>query len=188
MQKSRVFLVIGIILILLFFVGAFLYFALFVPRDNSEWYSSQEQTGNLANPVSGLSTEMAVKEFNESFVFYLLYTIKAYNLHSPPLSRDQPRIQFFIDEEVYQASVESGIISVTRGDIANEDIIIRTTREEAVLMLKDIEYVKSSFSSGKSGIELVADKTTLFGKGYLNLYTELTGKSITGNVVSMYTS
>ncbi len=48
------------------------------------------------NPAEGLSVEQAIVEFDESFVYYLLFNIKAYNLHNPPLSSAEPRIEFFM--------------------------------------------------------------------------------------------
>ena len=49
-----------------------------------------------------------------------------------------------------------------------------------------LAYIKESFSSGKSEFELVANKATLFSKGYLSLYKDLTGKGITGSVIGIY--
>ena len=47
-------------------------------------------------------------------------------------------------------------------------------------MIQNKEYIEQSFQEEKSTIEAVSDKTVLATKGYLELYTELTGKSITG--------
>ena len=142
--------------------------------------------GLVKNPILNLTDEQAVMFFDESFVFYLLHSIKAYDLHNPPLSSDYPRIEINVVDEVYSAVVVKGLINVTRGQIANEDIVIKTTKEEAVKMLRDKNYVTKSFNEGFSTIELVAGKTTLFTKGYLNLYDELMGKSITGNLIRIF--
>ncbi len=174
-------------LIVLLVIGIFLYFSLY-HKDYSSKYSDKLSSGQIVNPVSGLSMEQAVQQFNESFVYYLLYSINAYNLHNPPLSSDTPKIEIYVDSDVYNAEISNGEIYVAKGEISTEDIIIKTTKEEAVNMLQDKKYISQSFSSGNSQIQLVASKVTLFGKGYLSLYNQLTGKGITGNVIRIYTS
>lgn len=164
-------------------IAIFFYFALFKPQNAGAYHGA-----SIANPALNLTMQEAIQKFDESFVFYLLYSIKAYNLHNPPLSRDTPKIEIIVGNDAYNAAVSKGIISVNKGAINNEDIVIRTTKEEAVKMVKDKNYVTQSFDEGKSTIELIAGKTKLFAKGYLNMYTELTGKSVTGNVMRIYTS
>lgn len=163
-------------------IVAFLYFALF-RQDNSGLYSQVQ----IKNPAAGMSSAEAIAAFDESFVSYLLYAIKAYNLHNPPLSSDYPKLEIRVEDQTYGASVIKGIINVSKGAMADKDVIIKTTKEEAVKMMGDRNYVTKSFNDGKSTIELVASKTTLFAKGYLGMYTELTGKSVTGNLIRIST-
>jgi len=47
-------------------------------------------------------------------------------------------------------------------------------------MLQNKDYISESFQSGASKMEMVAGKTELASKGYLEIYTGITGKSITG--------
>ncbi len=165
-----------------FIVVTFFYFALFKPN-NAGVYSGMA----ISNPAEGLTTEQAVSSFDEGFLFYLLYSVKAYNLHNPPLSSDAPRMEIYIDDEIYGVIIQNGLINVSSGRIPRRDVILRTTREEAVKMMNDRNYVSESFNEGKSVIELAAGKTTLFAKGYLNMYNELIGKSVTGNVIRIAT-
>lgn len=183
--KSHKHLVLGIVLIILLLIGAFLYFAL-VGVDYSARYREYDKSGKLINPVLKLSTEEAVKEFNEDFVYYLLYQIQFYNLRSNALTGDKPRVSIYADEDIYSAEIDKGKIIVNKNKIDNPDVIIHTTKVEGVLMLQDSKYVVESFNSGKSKIELVADKASLFSKGYLKIYSKLTGKSVTGNIVRIY--
>ncbi len=168
--------------VVLLFIGMlFFYFAMFKPaRINSEF----EKT--LANPASNLTNEQVVEVFDERFVQYLLYSIKAYELHNPPLSSDTPKMEIVAGEDVYNAVIIDGVIEVGKGPLKNKDIVIKTSKIEVAKMLKDQDYVTKSFFEGMSTIDLVAGKTNLFAKGYLNLYTQLTGKSITGNVIRIY--
>ena len=55
-------------------------------------------------------------------------------------------------------------------------------------MIKTKDYVKQSFKDKRSTIELKAEKSTLFAKGYLRFYNEISGESLTGSVVEVYTS
>jgi hypothetical protein len=129
----------------------------------------------LVNPTEGLSFEEAVAQFDENFVYYLLVSIGAGELHTPIFSSDTPKILFYIDDEVYNAEVEDGRILVERGEIEEEDIIIRTSKEEGVKMVMNSNYVSESFASGGSSFELVADNLELAGKGYLGIYSALGG-------------
>jgi hypothetical protein len=165
---------VGLVIIL------FLYFVLFEPRDNIA-YTGQA----VSNPASGLTEEQAIAAFDESFVYSFLVSIKAYNLHNPPLSSDKPRIQIEVEDETFNTVIDSGEIIVGKGNIAGEDVLIRTTRLEIVKIINDKTYARGSFNEGKSEIVFVAGKTLLFSKGYLNLYKQITGSSITGNIIRM---
>lgn len=179
-KKGRWYLWVSIVLVIILIVMAFYYFALYKPSHRSPVV--------VQNPIIGMNSTQAVDNFNESYVLYLLASIKAYNLHNPPLSSDKPKIEVLVGSEAFNAVVNNGNIIVSRGNIDGKDAIITTTREEIVKMIENKDYVRESFASGNSGIELVAGKTLLFAKGYLNLYTEVTGKSITGNIIRIYTN
>lgn len=163
----------AIIFSILLVLCGLIYYFLFFEGYNAYSEINKQRT----NPVSNLSVEEAVIQFSSGFVSYLLYSIGAGQLHNPPLSSDTPKIEINVGDEIYNAVVEEGNIDVQKGDIASKDIVIILTKEEAVKMMKDSNYVKESFKSGGSRIELVAGETTLFLKGYLKLYNELSGKS-----------
>lgn len=177
------------VVLLLVLVGLmFAYFAFFGGKNYDSVYQQRIDAGQLVNPIGQLSDEQAVMQFNESFVYYLLYTIGAYNLHNAPLSSENPQIEFVIGEDSYNANIVGGEIFVSKGVVNSEDVIIRTTKQEAVMMIKDRNYVVQSFNDGKSSMDLIASKSTLLGKGYLGIYEKLTGKGITGNVVGFYSN
>ena len=154
-KKGGWILWVSIILIVLLIAGMFFYLALF-KVDNSDKYT------NIVNPASELSDEQAIAQFNETFVLYILYMIKAYNLHNPPLSSNKPQIEFIIDEEVYSAVVDDGLISVQKRRIDEKDAIIKMGRKEGVKIIRDPSYITKSFDYGGSDIEFVAEKSTLF--------------------------
>ena len=119
--------------------------------------------------------EEAVKKFDGSFVAYILISIGAYNLHPPMFGSDTPKIEFYIWDEKYNAEIIDGKINVQKGEIAERDIIIWTSAEEAVKMVKDKNYISESFKTGASKVELVAGKIELAAKGYISIYDKLTG-------------
>ncbi len=145
-----------------------------VMNGHEEKKNSAAQFASLSNPVTGLNESEAILQFNESFVYYMLYSINAQNLRNP-------KIKFVIDDEIFSAVSDSGKLVVSKKDIQGEDIRIITTKKEAIKMLRGKNYIATSFSNGASSIEMVAGKITLLSKGYLNLYKEVTGKSITGS-------
>ncbi len=164
-----------IILIILVILIGILFYIAFRPFD------SRGEKIELINPASGLSVEEAAKQFNESFVLYLLASIGAGELHNAPLSSEKPTIEIKVDEKNYWAEVDKGVIRVSAGKADGEDILIVTTALEAVKMMNNKVYIEDSFKARHSGIELKAGRTTLFGKGYLRLYQKLTGESVTGS-------
>lgn len=169
-MKKLLIAVLLIILIFILIVGYILYYVL-IEQDYDNLYSGSG--GTLANPARGLSLQEAVEKFDESFVYYLLVNIKAYNLHSPLFSSDKPIIVLFVDEDIYNAEISDGKIDVKIGEVEKKDIIIRTTKEEAVKMIYDKTYIFNSFKNRGSIVEFVADKSTLALKGYLKLYEML---------------
>jgi len=169
----------SIFLVIILVCLLFYYFVSFKPI--------RQESQSIANPLDGLTLEQAELAFNESFVSYFLYSIDAQELHNPSLSDSKPIIWMIISGESYSAIIDNGNIIVSKEDPRGADIIIKTTKLETVKMIQDNSYVKESFIAGLSSIELVASKTLLFSKGYVNLYQKITGKSITGNVVRIYT-
>ncbi len=112
-------------------------------------------------------------EFNDSLIYYLLLNINAGQLHPPLLSSDAPKIEINVEDSLYNAKIIDNKIKIEIGSIEEKDIIIHTTKEEAVKMANNKNYIKNSFADGLSSIELVASKPTLYLKGYLKIYDEL---------------
>ena len=134
-KKGVAALSISIVLLIALTIGLFFFFALYNP--NYGFSSAESDSKLLVNPINGLITEEAVSSFNESFIYYLLYSAGAYKLHSDPLLKETPRIEIFVDSEVYNAEISNGVIYVSLGEVENKDIIIRTTKIEAVKMLQE---------------------------------------------------
>lgn len=171
-----------ILIIVLIFIGILLYL-LYSGRDYSDNYLKKEASGEIINPAKNMSHGQAIGNFDESFVYYVLYSLKAYNLHPAPFSDEKPKMEFVIGEDTYNAIINEGEIIVAKGPIDGEDIVIQTSKEEIVKMLEDEDYIRDSFNSGGSTLTLVAGKTELAGKGYINLYTGISGKSIVGFLI-----
>lgn len=127
----------------------------------------------LKNPVAELSDEEAGRLFDDRFISYLLYAIDADELRNVPLTSDTPKIELRVGDDLYFAEIVSGRVIVKKGDVSEEDIVLITSKEEAVKMLRDLNYVRESFQNGESVIELKAGQTKLFAKGYLKIYDRL---------------
>ncbi|MBX4196271.1 hypothetical protein KW805_01660 [Candidatus Pacearchaeota archaeon] len=182
-KRGKLALALSVLLNLVLVGTLFFYFALYTPPE-----AYVQPPESIANPIEGLTVDQAIGQLNESFIYYFLYSVKAYELHNPPLSNDTPKLQFVIGAAHYYSVIENGNIRVEKGDIVGKDIKVITSPREAVLMLKNRNHIQESFQSGDSTFELLADKTTLFSKGYLKLYQELTGKTLTGSVVRISSS
>lgn len=179
MNKLGVALAFSFILLALLIVGIFLFFVLY--ESSKDPYASPP-----SNPAEGLSNELAEYAFDKNSIFYLLYNLEAYKLHNPPLSSDTPKLEINVEGETYNAEVREGLISTGRGSIPDEDVLIITTKAEAIRMMRDKEYARQSFNSGRSSINFIADKNIIFSKGYLVMYNDIVGKSITGNIIRIY--
>lgn len=182
-EKRGKWMLISFLVIIIIFLILIILYLFFFHKNYDSLYNERITNNQLVNPLGNYSEEEAINLFNEDFVYYILYIIKAYNLHNPLLSSDTPKLEFIIDDLIFNAEIVKGEIMVDSGSIDKKDIQIRTTKKEAINMLKDEAYVSVSFEEGKSAIELVSGKAILFEKGYLSLYTELTGKSITGDLI-----
>ena len=161
-------------LVLLVFAGiAAVYFFGF-----GEYLSFSDKNENvklspIENPVIGLNDEEAIENFDESYVLYLVASLGASSLHNVPLTDNTPKLEFYIDEEMFFAEIKDGAIFVGNGEIGNEDLLIRTSKAEAVKMIRNRDYIEDSFINGNSQFVLVSSKAELVAKGYLKLYNEL---------------
>jgi hypothetical protein len=165
---SVVLVLTGVVISLYIFLGG---------SDHTSFYEEKIQSGSIVNPVLNLTDDEAASMFDKDFVYYLLVSIKAYNLRGS-LFGSSPKIEVHVGELVYGAEISKGQIDVREGEISKEDIIVKTSVSEAVKMLRDENYIVESFNDGNSQIELVASKTTLAAKGYIGFYSELTGKTV----------
>lgn len=174
----------GIVFVILIVIGMFLYFVMAVPQ--------KPRTGTeIVNPTLGLSNEEAVLQFDEKYIDYLVFAIGGWKLHNPPLSSDTPKIKVSLDDgnEIYISEIIDGQVITEKKDTENEDIVITTTKEEIVDIISSgnmEEKVKESVQKGRTTLELKAGYTTLFSKGYLSIYKDLTGKSFTGSVIRIF--
>tara|TARA_Y100000310_G_C20368828_1_gene662545 strand:- start:96 stop:761 length:666 start_codon:yes stop_codon:yes gene_type:complete len=116
--------------------------------------------------------DLTIEEIETELINYASVVLKLYNLHNTPFTKNNPKIQIYIEESAYSVRVLKGDIFVEPGTFNKPDIILRTTYEEIFKMIEDTGYAGESFSSGKSSVELAASKFILFTKGYLSLYKE----------------
>ncbi len=119
-----------------------------------------------------------ILEFDENYINYLLAALGVGHLHKS-LLHGNPFIEFRVGDEIWSSELVKG--RTKKQVIDNEDLIITISKEEAVraLLSSDIKkFMKDSVSNGGTQIEMVSGKTELFSKGYLKMYTELTGGDV----------
>jgi hypothetical protein len=149
----------------------------------------------LANPVEGIilantnelgeTDEMAVIQeavikFDEEYINYLLVAIGTGYLHKSILGGD-PVIELVLGDEAWASEIVEGTPFSEKGEAENEDLKISLSKEEAVkaILSSDVEkFMKDSVNNGDTKIEMIAGKTELFAKGYLDLYKAITWEEI----------
>jgi hypothetical protein len=149
----------------------------------------------LENPIAGivlkytdefgvtnkaLVIEEGVMDFNEDYINYILVGLGVNYLHSAPLFGN-PVIEFNLEGEIWNSEIIRGAPQSKIGSINKKDLIITISKQEAVesLLCENIEdFMKNSVKKGNTKLDLVAGKTALFSKGYLDMYKKLTGEEI----------
>lgn len=182
-------------LITLSVIAIVVFFFLYV-MPNISWNSDKSASVVVENPMQSIMAsnkskveivEAGENEFDMSYINYVLFSMGAWKLHSPPLSNDVPRIEFVIDK-TYNSEIVDEEIFTYEGGIDDEDIIITSTKEEvinAILAEDMVEYMKQSVIDGKTGFNMKADNSVLFGKGYLVMYKDMTGMGM-GEILEQF--
>ena len=164
MKKKTIIIV---IVLLLLITGTLFYF----------FYTPIHKKNQISIQISDSGT--GTTDIGNIHISYVLNEIGAYQLHTPTLSSNTPKVQVQTQDKMFSSEINKGIISTTLGEISNPDIIITTTNQEiiqAILSSDTKEYIKNSVRQGTTTLELKSSYPKLFSKGYLSLYQELTGK------------
>jgi hypothetical protein len=134
----------------------------------------RSNNGSLENDDSKIIEE-GVREFNDSYINYILLGIGVDKLHSA-IGYGNPIILTIVNGEEWNSEIINSVPSTSKGSNANCDIRVILSKEEAVkaILSNDIKiFMKNSVSRGNTKIEMVAGNVELFGKGYLSLYNDL---------------
>ena len=124
--------------------------------------------------------QQGISEFNEQYIIYLLVALGVNNLHKSYVGYGNAEIDLIIDQETWSAIVSNGL-SVSKQPSPDPDLKIKMSKEEAVkaLLSSNIqEYLKDSVNNGNTQLEQISNKIELASKGYLKMYTTLTGEII----------
>ena len=159
-------------------IGIVFFFAVCISLSNSDAAKtdspSQDKNSLLGNLASQNPDKEKVKEIDLSESIKSMALILGLNeLHNPPFSSDTPKIQVYLSKSPYSVEIINKEILVRQSLIKNPDLIIRTNIEEAGKMSSDKNYIKESFNSGNSEVEIVAGKMTLLLKGYDKVYSKI---------------
>ena len=136
---------------------------------------------NEAGEVNGPAVvQQGIEEFNENYIIYLLVSLGVNNIHKSYVGYGDAEIDLIIDQETWSAIVSKGL-SVSKQPSPDPDLIIRMSKQEAIMALISPnikEYLKDSVNNGNTQLEQVSNKVELASKGYLKMYTALTGEVI----------
>lgn len=190
LSAMKIVLLVLAMIIVLVGVFAFIYVLPNLGVDVFDFLKSKERK-EVKNPLQSIIEiakskeeiiEMGVMDFNEEYVSYVLFAIGADELHDPLFSDNHPKIEFQIDI-TYNSEIIDGEIITMEGAIEDEDIVISSTKEEIIeaILSEDMgSYMEDSVREGRTEIEMIADETELFSKGYLVMYKEITGEELGG--------
>ena len=142
---------------------------------------SQGQGSTLVNPMQKIleqnnnnqeaAISEGVKEFNATYINYILIALGIGNLHNSIIGGN-PSGEISLDGETWNFELNKNALSTGRGSNASPDIRIKMSKEEAVksLLAQNMkQFMKDSYNNGNTKIELVANKAILLSKGYANL-------------------
>ena len=186
----------GVKVLLIIFVVILILLIVFVPRYLNKKPSNGSGGGgvetHLENPISQIVlkntneagyvnkssvVQEGIVEFDEEYINFILIALGTGYLHKSSIF-GTPKIEFNLGEESWNSEIFNGNPVSKKGSIDNEDLRISISKEEAVnaLLSEDItKFMKDSVTlSGNTKIEMVAGKTELFSKGYLDMYNRLT--------------
>lgn len=127
--------------------------------------------------------EQGILNFNEEYINYLLIALGIGKLYKSNIGYGNPVVELVIDNEVWNSEVKDSNLISKNGSIANKDLKISISKEEAVkaLLSPDIEeFMKTSVAEGDIKIQIIAGKVELASKGYLSMYYDLTKEEIQG--------
>ncbi len=185
-NTKKVFVILGIVILVLVILGGMFVLGFF---------SGGKTEITLVNPLKDIviantnefgeidiATVLAqgVLEFDENYINYLLAALGVSNLHKS-LLYGNPIIEFNLGDETWSSELIKGALNTKKQSVDNEDLIITISKEEAVwaLLSPNVEqFMKDSVNDGGTQIEMIAGKTELFTKGYLDMYTQLTGEVV----------
>jgi len=161
--------VFALIIIGIFF-GAYMYFFVFNPvfveKPHIERPVIEEPEGF---EVSGEDLE------------YLTNEVGGYKLHSTPVSKEKPVIEFFITnfQDTYTLTIEDHNITAVEGSAVNPDIRISGSKQvfRQLLEADDVAKELNKLVRWREiEFEMLSDESTLAMKGYKSLYDALEGE------------
>lgn len=125
--------------------------------------------------------QQGIQEFNINYINYLLAALGVNKLHKSLVGYGNPIVEFHLDNEVWSSEIIKGGLNTQKAPAQDLDLKIIISKQEAVLALlsPNIEqFMKDSVYNGNTKIEMIAGKVELGSKGYLAMYTQLTGEEV----------
>jgi hypothetical protein len=135
----------------------------------------EDNTDSSGNVNKDAVIEQAVLKFDLNYIGYILGGLGVSKLESS-MVYGNPRLELALDGDSWNCEIDDGKLIINKGSIDDEDLVIEMNKEEAVkaIMSDNIKnFMKESVKSGNTNIIMVAGKTELYSKGYLDMYNSL---------------
>ncbi|MAG02309.1 hypothetical protein CMI42_03150 [Candidatus Pacearchaeota archaeon] len=124
--------------------------------------------------------EQAILDFDLDYINYILIALGVNNLYKSKIGFGNPRVEFKIDDEIWSSEIINNNLNTRKSSIDDPDVRFHMSKEEIIesLLSSNLnQFVINSVSSGRTQIELIAGKPELLSKGYLKMYSDLTGNN-----------
>jgi len=125
--------------------------------------------------------DQAILEFNAEYINFLLIALGVGNLHKSYIGYGNPIVQLNLDGTSWTSEISNKQLQTSQTSSEDKDLLITLSRQEAIeaLLSPDMSaFMKNSVINGNTQIEMIANKAELASKGYLAMYTQITGEEI----------
>lgn len=136
----------------------------------------EEINGLVTSEKPVIVYENGTPQINETEITYLIQALGGESLHKPIFTDNYPQIEVSTSQKLFTVYVVDGEIQTYLGKAPDPDLQIRLNRDTLIHIITSNDpkaATKDAISKQLVGITMIADKTELFMKGYLELYDTL---------------
>lgn len=181
------------IIIILLFIGGYAFF--------NHIYPLGPMKPDIQKPTPEMIAE--IENGNDKEIMngleYVGNEIGGHKLKKHPISKDKPRIEFYMTnfDKTFTLIVDEGNVSAIEGSTIDPDVRL-SGKKDVLLELLDADDIKTTIQrqlrERRLSIEILASESDLAFKGYSTIYEmfggaavfDATGAAVAGELVSLY--